>query len=771
MDITIVVLLIILLLTIVAFVTHPESFSNMQHTFKTPHIFKTPPSYTKLLVKEAETKKYELSQISNANAGKTLLEMSKTQLEKVIKDNRNTIDSVNIIQLPTFFNANEKWPGCLPRPLYQGSCGSCWGFASVTCLSSRFFIESCGNSTCGNYPQINNGSIDDVYANINEMYNFNKIYLKSITEYITVGDEQNMSQTEWMGAIMKLQKKMWELPVTSQDRYFISQILVNILDFQSMGSLNLKDMASVRTRAQQTFVIWRDILNEKYDSKSTTIDISQLLSYWRKQPLGLSAEKLITCCINCYILEFEASPTQTINNPACMGGSLVDAWTLLRDIGTTETLCIGYNLDTYQENEELPSCRELQGPFYSFCTGYSTRSEKMSDTILNKELNRIENSGAYPAAVPYESKYPWVDPQLLRFKAKNAYTIANNVKEIQREIIERGPVNSGFYVYDDFETQFGGMGLGGQMYDGTNALGGGSNSLIYMRDPRIKTKPTGGHAITIVGWGVFNYKGTDIPYWTVLNSWGVGWGHSGFPGYQNRSGVPKNLKGGGYFWIVRGVNNCGIESNVVCGQPNIENLSYPGVISRYGWGAEPPDTVNKAITFLPPLNTKQLDVNGKKLEILPTIIGGGGFVDFAPPSVYEVKSMKSPSPFIMFWQEDRPVYCIGAIQNSISGFDQFVKISDNTEEFLKLIRSQIYKNPLILIGDGTGQEQVQLLAMGEGQIKIGRGVNFNMPKSHNAGSSIKVFPYQDLSIDFLEGNRFKKCGTPSLSLSPSLSSK
>ena len=47
----------------------------------------------------------------------------------------------------------------------------------------------------------------------------------------------------------------------------------------------------------------------------------------------------------------------------------------------------------------------------------------------------------------------------------------------------------------------------------------------------------GGHAVTFVGYG--EEKGTK--YWKVLNSWGEDWGEDGF------------------FRIIRGVDECGIE--------------------------------------------------------------------------------------------------------------------------------------------------------------------------------------------------------------------
>ncbi len=53
----------------------------------------------------------------------------------------------------------------------------------------------------------------------------------------------------------------------------------------------------------------------------------------------------------------------------------------------------------------------------------------------------------------------------------------------------------------------------------------------------------GGHAISIIGWGT--ESGTD--YWLVRNSWNTDWGANG------------------YFKIARGVDECGIEDEVVAG--------------------------------------------------------------------------------------------------------------------------------------------------------------------------------------------------------------
>lgn len=59
----------------------------------------------------------------------------------------------------------------------------------------------------------------------------------------------------------------------------------------------------------------------------------------------------------------------------------------------------------------------------------------------------------------------------------------------------------------------------------------------------------GGHAIKILGWGVEN----GTPYWLVANSWNSDWGDNGF------------------FKILRGSDECGIESTISAGLPAIKS--------------------------------------------------------------------------------------------------------------------------------------------------------------------------------------------------------
>ncbi|RUS72583.1 hypothetical protein EGW08_019656 [Elysia chlorotica] len=109
-----------------------------------------------------------------------------------------------------------------------------------------------------------------------------------------------------------------------------------------------------------------------------------------------------------------------------------------------------------------------------------------------------------------------------KHKGKNSYMISG-VENIMNEIYTKGSVTAAFDVYSDF-LQY--------------------KSGVYHH---VTGPIAGGHAIKILGWGV--EKGQD--YWLVANSWNTAWGDQGF------------------FKILKGVNECGIEDSVVAGDPTV----------------------------------------------------------------------------------------------------------------------------------------------------------------------------------------------------------
>ncbi|KIH68111.1 papain family cysteine protease [Ancylostoma duodenale] len=111
--------------------------------------------------------------------------------------------------------------------------------------------------------------------------------------------------------------------------------------------------------------------------------------------------------------------------------------------------------------------------------------------------------------------------------SKSAYQLPRDEKKIRVEIMKNGPVQAGYFVYEDF-----------RLYNGG----------IYKH----KTgKQTGGHAVKIIGWGKENVNGTDVPYWLIANSWSNDWGENGF------------------FRMVRGENDCNIEDMIYAGMMSV----------------------------------------------------------------------------------------------------------------------------------------------------------------------------------------------------------
>jgi len=99
---------------------------------------------------------------------------------------------------------------------------------------------------------------------------------------------------------------------------------------------------------------------------------------------------------------------------------------------------------------------------------------------------------------------------------------------IQADLYQNGPVEACFEVYSDFMNY---------------------QSGVYVRH---SDTALGGHCIKIIGWGV-TADGTK--YWICANSWSASWGMNGF------------------FWIERGVDMCGIESEVFSIQPDVSSLT------------------------------------------------------------------------------------------------------------------------------------------------------------------------------------------------------
>ena len=170
------------------------------------------------------------------------------------------------------------------------------------------------------------------------------------------------------------------------------------------------------------------------------------------------------------------------------------------------------------------------------------------------EINGLETGGPYQSKTgcyPYEvhpcehhingTRYPqcgdivstpscrsscidgskWSD----KYYGNDSY-IFEDVKSAMIDMVLFGPIESAFNVYSDFP-----------LY----------KSGVYSHTSSVEL---GGHAIKILGWGTEN----STPYWLVANSWNSDWGTDG------------------YFKILRGSDECGIESGMVAGTVDLDKL-------------------------------------------------------------------------------------------------------------------------------------------------------------------------------------------------------
>jgi len=182
-----------------------------------------------------------------------------------------------------------------------------------------------------------------------------------------------------------------------------------------------------------------------------------------KEPVVLSPQYLLDC---------------DTDLDGCGGGYVDVAWYDLAKVGITTDACWPY---LAEQNDKCP----LK------CADGSPLQVALSDA-------------PYSAYVPFDTK--------------------KTVAAIQTEIMTNGPVETAFWVFDDF------MNYGGGIYEKLN-----SASL------------SGGHAVKIIGWGYDEHE--EEPYWLCANSWGEDWGEKGF------------------FRIKRGTNECGIEDQIATGIP------------------------------------------------------------------------------------------------------------------------------------------------------------------------------------------------------------
>lgn len=321
--------------------------------------------------------------------------------------------------------------------------------------------------------------------------------------------------------------------------------------------------------------------------------------------------------------------SSAIGNTACYGNSLLDACRYLYEIGTCTEECLPYDqsidvevgdfqkIGAFSRDEpaatQLPLCSAVAGPLGDMCIGSHIDVDTGEETGIPERFYRAFHFYLLYGVPGPERNEKGGDDQIIR------------------EIWRWGPVASGIRVYPDFYT--------------FNAA-----KDIYKWNG--KGPQVGGHAIVIVGWGEEN----GVKYWIIRNSWGEEWGDKG------------------YFRMVRGINDCEIESNVIAMVPDFfypTNYSTKDFRSSKGPEKKATDVLLPAGIIKDP--TRTIDQSKSFREnrdvISDSILGTGGGID---PITGYTRRVMITMPWLNF---QRPIFL-----EDLPNWSTFIAGIDSTPE-------------------------------------------------------------------------------------------
>lgn len=229
---------------------------------------------------------------------------------------------------------------------------------------------------------------------------------------------------------------------------------------------------------------------------------------------------------------------------------------VLSDFNKTNTIDLNKRIALEKSEQTSHSCNGnnliIPAKFLYYVGG--TTTDCVPDNLIEKGVNlptcesTEDTTHNLTFSGCYNSTKAQRDFRLLYLYTLNLENETTKELNIQYELFKFGPVCTGFYIFEDF-------------YKYSNKLKK-DPTHIYIPSP---SKVLGGHSVSIVGYGEKIQDGVLIKYWLVRNSWGDDWGDKG------------------YFRIVRWNNSTKIESNIICGipdLPNTQDLDLPTLVGQ-----------------------------------------------------------------------------------------------------------------------------------------------------------------------------------------------
>jgi cathepsin B len=325
---------------------------------------------------------------------------------------------------------------------------------------------------------------------------------------------------------------------------------------------------------------------------STAVLADRYAWFMNQSNVVLAAEYLLYCG--------ETAPNTSTDATleGCHGGTVAQAFNFLQVNGTLSLGCSHYTYAQWSEKDARAKyhCRQLD-------------------------------------ACPSSSQYkPYM------YHALGAYIVPGTIQQhslgseenIRADMFYNGTSCSTFTVYQDFLQYWSDLVSG--------LLPASSDKSVYKWDKR--SANIGAHAIRIMGWGVHHGAGSaPMPYWIVANSWGAtNWDTSDY----GPNGV---------FRMLRGVDECGIESNVISAVP----MTQPAAMSPFGHHA----SINGGI---------EIDglCSAHVIPLTPELYESLGYAPLKPLSIKGIMTLPPPSgkrpsfPYLQQCPRSTPKRCIGS---------------------------------------------------------------------------------------------------------------